>query len=134
MTFFTRDCWASDEADDSVFDRYRKHFDQLRPQLPAAILALDAEHTLHDAQVVSVVLDVANSLELILDGWDQPLQNPIRYKLHCTEVSRFEQRFSSGDGAIQPSDLAYWEVDVVAAGIEMRMLSPKLSSQSSSKR
>jgi hypothetical protein len=58
MKFFTREWWENAaDADFSVFEKYAAYLESVKASLPPDLLRLEAEHTLHDAEVKFMTSD-----------------------------------------------------------------------------
>lgn len=124
MKYFTKEWWGSGaEGIDGVFERYEAYFTSISPRLPAALVELHRQFTLHDARVARCVTSTERrTLQLLLHGWDRGFQNRLAYTLNFQGLSHFEQVFPVGNGHQEIGDLGYWEVEERPEGIEMRML------------
>ena len=107
-----------------VFQRYESYLASVRSQLPPEIVALDAEHTLHDSEVKNIISDFNDrTVTMILNGWDQKLEYPVCYTLRFSGVSLFDQQLPQQEYVeAELGDLGYWEFEVFGSEIEMRML------------
>ena len=125
MKYFTAEWWASggDNAQ-MVFQQYENHLASIRPQLPPELVVLEAEHTLHDSEVKSIVSDFNDrTVTMILNGWNRKLEYPVRYTLHFSGVSLFDQQLPKQDYVEEElGDLGYWECELIGSAIEIRML------------
>ena len=80
------------------------------------------DYTLHDARVVAVDSDAqGRQLSLALDGWDQPLQHPMRYAMRFSGVTA-GGAVPEGGSLETLGDLGYFEMEALEAGTEFRML------------
>ena len=125
MRHFTREWWESGSPEaESVFARYAKHFASIRASLPPQLVELEEQHTLHDAEVKHVACDFVGGLVAIhLNGWDQALQNKVRYDLEFAEVQLFEQVFPQQEYVEEElGDLGYWECEILPTGVQVNML------------
>ena len=94
----------------------------MRSQLPAPLLELHEKYTLHDAEVKLIESRFESAqLKIVLDGWDQELENPLEYSLAFTRLVEFVQVVPSRP-EIGEGDVGYWECEALNAGIEVRML------------
>ena len=93
MKFFTRDwCENAADADFSVFEKYEAYLESVKASLPADLLRLEAEYTLHDSEVKSLASDFNDrTVAMVLHGWDRPLEKPVCYSLCFSGVTHFEQ-------------------------------------------
>jgi len=125
VKYFTPEWWASG-CDDAqmVFQQYENYLASIRPQLPPKLVELEAEHTLHDAEIKHIVSDFNNrTVTMILNGWNRKLEYPVRYTVHFSDVSLFDQRLPQQDYVEEElGDLGYWECEVIGSAIELRML------------
>ncbi|NKF24265.1 hypothetical protein [Solimonas marina] len=123
MRYFTSEWWRSGGERD-VAVAYRSYLSSVTNQLPEAALALDREHTLHDAEVKRIQSDFSKgTVSLQLLGWNQAFNEKIRYSLHFSGVTAFEQAFPQEEYVeSELGDLGYWEWEVVPTGTELRML------------
>ena len=125
MKFFTREWWEAGSADaEAVFERYEAYMSGIRSRLPPGIVELEAKHTLHDAELKVVQVDLRErSVLLVLDGWNQELQHKVRYALKFSGVGFFEQQLPQQDYVeSELGDLAYWECELLHSEVEVRML------------
>ena len=112
MKFFTREWWEGGcENAELVFERYEAHLQSIRPNLPPALMLLDAEHTLHDAGLKKALCNFSESrVSLLFNGWNRELQYKVQYLLHFTGVSVFEQQLPKEEYVeSELGDLGYWE-------------------------
>lgn len=125
MKYFTSEWWQSG-CDDAqlVFERYENYLASIRSQLPPELIVFEAEHTLHDAEVKNIVSDFdGRNVTMILNGWSRKLEYPVRYALHFSGVSLFDQRLPQQDYVEEElGDLGYWECELAGSAIEIRML------------
>ncbi len=125
MKFFTREWWENAaDADFSVFEKYATYLESVKASLPAELLKLEAEHTLHDSEVKSLVSDFnQRTVVMVLHGWDRPLEKPICYTLRFSGVTYFEQILpQQAYVESELGDLGYWECELLEAEVEVRML------------
>lgn len=123
MRFFTP-AWrdAAGDPDFAVFRQYDSYLASVRHRLPDDLLRLWDDYTLHDARVVAVDTDVqGQQLSLTLNGWDQPLQHPMRYAMTFIGVTA-GGALPEGVSIEALEDLGYFEMEALEAGIEFRML------------
>jgi hypothetical protein len=125
LKYFTRE-WRErgDDGDVAPFEAYARYLDSVRAALPPQLLRLHDDYTLHDAEVHFIRSDFGERTVLMaFDGWDAPLQNPLRYELRFTEVLAFEQVLPpQAHVESRLGDLAYWECELLPAAVEVRML------------
>lgn len=125
MKYFTKEWWFGDAPDaDLVFEHYRAYISTVRDRLPAQLIDLYENHTLHDAEVKRIAMSATGgTVELELLGWDIELQNQVRYNLAFSGVTSFEQVFPEAEYVEQElGDLGYWECEHLGSETEMRML------------
>jgi len=125
MRYFTRDWREAGSPDaESVFARYAEHIARIRATLPAKLVELDEQHTLHDAEVKHISCDFSTrTVSMSLHGWDQDLKRKVRYDLQFAEVQTLEQRLPPQEYVEEElGDLGYWECDLVSAGVQVNML------------
>jgi hypothetical protein len=125
MKFFTRDWRERHDPDDwEPFRRYDSYLAAVRSKLPAALLELHEQYTLHDAIIQRIESKFeSRHLGIVLDGWDEHLKNPIRYSLAFSGVVSFDEVFPSKPGGRSGlGDVNYWECEALSAGVEVRML------------
>ncbi|WP_377157776.1 hypothetical protein ACFJIX_03480 [Roseateles sp. UC29_93] len=80
------------------------------------------DYTLHDARVVEVDTDVPGQrLSLVLNGWDQPLQHPMRYAMTFIGITA-GGTLPEGVSIEALKDLGYVEMEALDVGVEFRML------------
>jgi hypothetical protein len=125
MKHFTQEWWKSGcENAPAVFAEYDAYLASIRSQLPPGLVALDADHTLHDAEVKSIVSDFeAGTVVVVLNGWNRELEYRVGYTLNFTGVSRFHQVLPQQEYVeSELGDLGYWECELVEPNVEVRML------------
>lgn len=125
MKYFTREWWESgDDGDVAPFEAYARYLDSVRASLPPQLLQLHDDYTLHDAEVKFIRSDFGErTVVMVLEGWDAPLQNPLRYELRFSEVSEFEQVLpQQAHVEFELGDLGYWECELLPAAVAVRML------------
>ena len=125
MKFFTQAWWeAGCDNFEEVFRQYENYLSGVREHLPPALLELEAQHTLHDAELKSLEANVAEqSVLLVLNGWDRKLQYKVRYALRFTGVSHLVQQLPAEEFVEQEfGDLGYWECEWLQPEVEVRML------------
>ena len=125
MKYFTSNWWLSGcENSEAVFAEYNTYFDSIRNSLPAALQELEESFTLHDSKVKLINCDLQFGIvTLVLSGWNQGLNFPVRYNLQFSGVLRLGQSFPQEDYVeSELGDLGYWELEKLQTGIEMRML------------
>jgi len=125
LKFFTQAWWAAGcENADEVFQRYESYLCGVREHLPPALVALEAEYTLHDAELKRLQVDACEqSAVLVLDGWNRELQYQVRYVLSFAGVRHLEQRMPEQEFVEQElGDLGYWECEWLGSATEIRML------------
>jgi hypothetical protein len=126
MKFFTKVWWEKAGSGDlSPVERYQAYLASIVSALPPALVELEAGHTLHDSHVISMLSDfTTRRVSLVLDGWDRPLQKPVRYALVFDGVLVFEQQLPAGrDYRSELGDLGYWEIELLTGGgVEVRLL------------
>lgn len=125
MKYFTTDWWTNGSEDaDEVFHQYRNYFASICSRLPPKLVAFQEEHTLHDAEVKSIVSNFnERSMTMVLNGWNQKLDYPVRYTLHFSGVSLFDQQLPQQEYVdAELGDLGYWECDLLDSTTEVRML------------
>ena len=123
MKFFTS-AWrdAAGDPDLAVFRQYESYLASVRHRLPADLLRLWDDHTLHDARVVAIDTDVQGQrLSLVLNGWDQPLQHPMRYAMTFIGITA-GGNLPEGVSLEALEDLGYVEMEALDVGVEFRML------------
>ncbi|WP_431101600.1 DUF4085 family protein [Roseateles noduli] len=123
MKFFTP-AWrdAAGDPDLAVFRQYESYLASVRHRLPADLLRLWDDYTLHDARVVAVDTDVPGQrLSLVLNGWDQPLQHPMRYAMTFIGITA-GGTLPEGVSIEELEDLGYVEMEALDVGVEFRML------------
>lgn len=125
MKFFTKAWWeaGSDNAGEA-FRQYASYLSSIREHLPPALLELEDRHTLHDAKLKILQTDIpGQSVLMILNGWNQKLQDRVRYTLHFTGVSHLEKGLPEDEFIEQElGDLGYWECEWRRPEVEVRML------------
>lgn len=125
MKYFTHEWWESGSDDDvSPFEAYVRYLDSVRAALPPQLMQLSDDYTLHDAEVKLIRSDFTErGVVMVFDGWDAPLQNPLRYELRFTGVSEFEQVLpQQAYVECELGDLGYWECELLQSAVEVRML------------
>jgi hypothetical protein len=125
MKFFTREWWeAGSENAEAVFEQYESYLSSIRESLPPSLIELEAEHTLHDAELKLLQCNVVErSVLLVFNGWNRELQYKVRYALKFTGVSFFEQMLPQQEYVeSELGDLGYWECEFLHSQIEVRML------------
>jgi hypothetical protein len=126
VKYFTTEWWSSGCKDETVFAEYEAYLASISDRLPEPLVELETSHTLHDAEVERISNDfVSREVELVMHGWDINLRYPVRYLLKFSGVSHFEQVLpphERGKRREELGDLGYWEYELVASGVEMRML------------
>ncbi|OWQ47566.1 hypothetical protein CDL60_09080 [Roseateles noduli] len=123
MKFFTP-AWrdAAGDPDLAVFRQFESYLASVRHRLPVDLLRLWDDYTLHDARVVAIDTDVEEQrLSLVLDGWDQPLQHPMRYAMTFIDVTA-GGTVPGGVSIEALEDLGYVEMEALDVGVEFRML------------
>ena len=121
MKYFTSEWWSSGCEDESVIKKYHDYYSSISSQLPTEILVLEKEHTLHDSNIESLHANFINKTIIIhLDGWDQELNNTVKYEISFKDVSSFNQTLPLDENCL--GDLGYWEYEIIESNIEMRML------------
>jgi hypothetical protein len=130
MEFFTFDWWWAGQRPDGpnpndAYDAYRAHLDTIRDRLPADVLRLEDELSIHDARLVSLDVDVAaRTLTLILDG-DDGQGGARRFTLGFTGVRSFHSTQSDEPALSGPTgygDVGYWEAHLAGGAFEHRLL------------
>lgn len=128
MKFFTFEWWCRRQSDGSLPDpgpAYEAHVREFRDQLPAELLRLDGELSIHDARLRQLTLDVAEqTLVLLLDG-DEWSGGAPQIALRFGGVTGFNTTANgemSLPGASGYGHLGYWELDLAPGGYEVRML------------
>lgn len=125
MKYFTTEWWASGGEDPPLlFQKYEAYLASVRSQLPPELVAFENTHTLHDSEVKNIVSDFNNrTVVIVLNGWNQKLEFPVRYTLKFSGVSMFEQKLpQQAYVEAELGDLGYWECEVLESAIEIRML------------
>jgi hypothetical protein len=125
MKFFTQEWWeAGSENAEAVFERYESYLSSIRASLPPGLVKLEAEHTLHDAELKLLQSNASErTVLLVLNGWNRELQYKVRYVLKFTGVSFFEQKLPQQEYVESEfGDLGYWECELLQSEIEVRML------------
>jgi hypothetical protein len=125
MKFFTREWWdGGSENAVAVFQKYADYLKSVEEKLPPQLLELEAEYTLHDSEVKYIRSNFEEqAVSMVLHGWDQQLQNPIRYTLYFSGVTSFEQVLPQQEYVeSELGDLGYWECELLEFGVEVRML------------
>ena len=124
MKYFTREWWEKQDGDSEPFNRYEAYLASVRAQVPAPLLELWEQHTLHDAEVKRIESRlVRGTVVMALDGWDRELKNPVRYSLKFSGVSEFDQVLPPGPYLEEElGDLGYWECELLDPVVEVRML------------
>lgn len=98
--------------------------DSIKDLLPAKLLQLESEHTLHDAEVKFLISDFnERTLIMVLHGWDRPLEKPVCYTLRFSNVVYFEQILpQQAYVESELGDLGYRECELLDVAVEVRML------------
>jgi hypothetical protein len=125
MKHFTQKWWKSGcENAPAVFEKYEAYLASVRPRLPPTLVALEADHTLHDAEVKSIASDFeARTVVIVLHGWNRELEYQVGYTLNFIGVSTFHQVLPQEEYVeSELGDLGYWECELVERGVEVRML------------
>jgi len=125
VKYFTTEWWESGcENPLMVFERYQAYLDSVRTQLSPELVDFQDHHTLHDAEVKGIVSDFSNrTVVMVLNGWNIKLEYPVRYTLHFSGVSLFDQQLPQQEYVeAEVGDLGYWEFEVIDSAIEVRML------------
>jgi len=125
MKYFTREWWASEGGStQDAFDAYDSYLASVRERLPPALVTLEAEHTLHDAEVKQIECSFdARAVGIALNGWNRELEYPVRYVLKFFGVSQFDQVLPQQDYVEEElGDLGYWECELLDKSVEVRML------------
>jgi hypothetical protein len=125
VKYFTPEWWSSGcEGADDVFIKYQRYIESVRDRLPAAALAFDASHTLHDAEVKLIVSDFEErTLQLTFLGWNTAFECKTRYRLVFERVTLFEQLFPQQERVeSELGDVGYWEWEAIAESTELRLL------------
>ena len=125
MKFFTKEWWKADSPDyEAVYTKYHDYLASVHNQIPGDLLLFEKNYTLHDAEVKRISNDFQErSVTIIFNGWDQPLQKPLRYKMHFTEVTSFELIYPQQEDVVSElDDLAYWEIEALNSVIQVGMI------------
>lgn len=125
MKYFTTEWWANGcENAQALFQQYDSYLASIRSRLPAELVKFEADHTLHDSKVKSIICDFeAKTVAIVLNGWNQQFDCPIRYIIRFSGVSLFNQRFPQEEYVeAELGDLGYWEFEALDSATEIRML------------
>lgn len=124
MKYFTADWWANAGDDTAPFRTYQAYLATVRTNLPAALLELEAQHTLHDSRVTSISSYFKDrAVEIRLRGWDKCLTHRVNYTLIFLGVDEFDQRLPRGRNMEEElGDLGYWECEYLEPSVEVRFL------------
>lgn len=128
MKYFTFNWWRGMQQKGPHGDpakQYRLHLDTIRHRLPADLLRIEGEVSLHDAVIHALVADMpAQELRIIAEGEPFCHAPPTMRLLYGGVAS--VQVTCSKEGALPGpggwGHLGYWETDVVAGGYEHRFL------------
>lgn len=123
MKYFTT-AWWEDGCEVEVIERYQEYLASIRSQLPKSLNDFENNHTLHDAEVESVLNDFdRQTVEMTLNGYNQKLEYPVRYILKFLGVSQFHQQLPKQEYIeSELGDLGYTELELLGSTVEMRML------------
>ena len=124
MKYFTDEWWNGGCSDERPIHEYRTYFASIEAELPKDIVELEHKHTLHDSRVQSIICNLQDRSVLItLAGWNQAFQQRANYVLTFGGVEVFNQHLPIGTRVKRElGDLGYWEYELRAGKIEMRML------------
>ncbi len=125
MKYFTKEWWERGCEDaQPLFQRYEAYLASVRSQLPPELVAFDAAHTLHDSEVKRIICNFEDkTVTLVLHGWNQKLEYPVRYTIRFTGVSLFDQQLPQQEYVeAELGDLGYWEFESLESATEVRML------------
>lgn len=125
MKYFTSEWWANGgEEPPMVLEKYEAYLSSVRSQLPPELVTFEEAHTLHDAEVKSIVSDFnKRSVVMVLNGWNRKLEYPVRYTINFSGVSLLDQQLPKQEYVeSELGDLGYWECEVLDSAIEVRML------------
>jgi hypothetical protein len=125
MKHFTQQWWQSGCEDaPAVFERYESYLASVRSQLPPDLVALEADHTLHDSEVKSIVSNFeTRTVVIVLNGWTRELEHRVAYTLTFTGVANFDQVLPQQEYVeSELGDLGYWECELLTPEVEVRML------------
>lgn len=128
MRFFTYDWWQGCQGPGITTDpikEYRKHLESIRDTLTRDILRLEDEVSLHDGELVELIVSLVDRLvTLRINGYDG--RGSLRkFTLVYSGVSAFRSQTNGREGLGGPAGyghLRYWEVDVVHGGFEHSIL------------
>lgn len=130
MKFFTFHGWSGLQTPEATAcadpgRAYREHLSRIRERLPADLLRLEEDVSIHDARVDRLTLDPADALLTLELRGDDGKGGPRRFSLEYSGVRRFDSlthknRSLPGPGGY--GDLGCWEIDLVRDGFEHRLL------------
>lgn len=125
MKYFTTEWWTSGcENAETLFQKYSSYLTSVQSRLPRELVAFDDEHTLHDSEVKSIVCDFeAKTVAIVLNGWNQQFDRPIKYTIRFSGVTLFDQSLpQEEDVEAELGDFGYWEFEALDSTTEVRML------------
>jgi len=125
VKYFTTEWWASGgENAEALFQQYGSYLASVRSRLPHELVAFDDAHTLHDSEVKNIICGFeAKTVAMVLNGWNQQFDCPIRYTIRFSGVTLFDQRFPQEEYVeAELGDLGYWEFEALDSATEVRML------------
>jgi hypothetical protein len=120
--------WWQDRCEpSSVFDAYRAYIASVRGSLPRPVYEFLDAHTLHDAEVRELSVDLPGQrARLLADGYDARLDKSVHYALEYSRITTFTLLASHGEVLPGPAGLGhlgYDEFELLAGGrFEHRLL------------
>jgi hypothetical protein len=125
MKYFTTEWWANGgENAETLFQQYGSYLTSVHSRLPRELVAFDDGYTLHDSKVKSIVCDFeAKTVAIVLNGWNQQFDCPIKYTIRFSGVTLFDQSLpQEEDVEAELGDFGYWEFEALDSATEVRML------------
>lgn len=124
MKYFTTDWWGEGCTDQRPVHDYQAYFSSVADKLPIALVELERTHTLHDARVEGISSRFQEQVVVIsLMGWDQSFRERTKYVLEFGGVRELSQSLPHGRSVeSELGDLGYWEYELEAGVVEMRLL------------
>ena len=124
MKYYTKEWWSSGCKDRTIGEKYYEYYKSIVSKLPAKLIDLEDNHTIHDANIKNIHSNFNNQIvSIYLRGWDRKLEKPVRYTLNFSGVKEFEQNLPQEEFVeSELGDLGYWEFELIDNLIEMRML------------
>lgn len=105
------------------WEKYSSYVESSKESIPKQLYKLYSEYSLHDSKLLEIISSFERkTVNLEFQGWDNNLQNPLKYELKFLEVREYKYIFpKTKKFEIVIGDVSHWTMQLLDNLITVRI-------------